>query len=261
MPYKKMSRRPRRKIARRRVAKRARVSKTIKRYVKRAISTAAENKFNIVQAVNQAITTANGTTPFNFSILPALASGSNRYSRSANSVRVKKLIVSGRINLLPHNATTNPVACPLMAKIWFLSVKPYNEIGAFSGSPAATGFFDGATGPIGFSGNILDMLGSVSEDFKVYSSKTITLGTSAATNNFPSTSVGAYTSNQYSAPFYFNAAKHLKSALKYNDTSSSSIPQNRNMFCCIQVVAADGSSTTVTGAECAYNIRTEFEDM
>ena len=125
MPYKKMSRRPRRKIARRRVVRKTRVSKTVKRYVKKAIANAAENKFNIVRAINQAVTTAAGATPYAFSLLPSLASGSNRYSRQGNSIRVKSLSLNMRLNLLPYNATTNPVACPVAVRVFILSVAPY----------------------------------------------------------------------------------------------------------------------------------------
>lgn len=261
MPYKKMSRRPRRKIARRRVAKKTRVSKTVKRYVKRAIANAAENKFNIVRAINQAVTTAAGATPYAFSLLPVLASGSNRYSRQGNSIRVKSLSLNMRLNLLPYNATTNPVACPVAVRVFILSVAPYREIGAFSGSPAASGFFDGETGPLGPQANITDLLLPVSQDFKVYAQKTIYLGCTSATNNFASTSVGAFDNSKFSASYYINVAKYLKSALKYNDTTSSSICENRNMWCVLMPVALDGSSAGTQLIEEHHVITTKFEDM
>jgi len=245
MPYKKSYRRPRRKIARRRmVGKKQSVPKSIKRYVKRTIAQNAENKFLISRGTNVQISTAVGVTPTAISLLPSLASGSSRHTRVGNSIKLKKGFISGRVNLLPYSSLTNPNGCPIAVKMWLLSSKAYNEIGAFSGTPAATAFFKSDTSPAGMSGNVLDLTQSVdTENFIVYAQKTVVLGTSAATNNFPSTSVDAYTANSFSAPFYFNWSKHVKS-LKYNDTSSSSIPTNRNLWLVFQAVSLDGRTVS-----------------
>lgn len=260
MPYKKSYRRPRRKIARRRVVKKT-VSKSVKRYVKSYIARQAENKFLISRGTNQAISTCVATTPTAISLLPSLASGSSRHTRVGNSIKLKRGFISGRVNLLIYNSVTNPNGCPIAVKMWLMSSKAYNEIGAFSGTPAASAFFKSDTSPAGMSGNVLDLTQSVDdENFKVYASKTVILGTSAATNNFPSTSVDAYTSNSFSAPFYFNWSKHVKS-LKYNDTASSSIPTNRNMWLVFQAVSLDGRSVTTQPAEFHYTIENHFEDM
>lgn len=259
MPYKKSYRRPRRKIMRRRAVK-PRVSKTVKRYVKKAISASAENKFTITRAVNQSVSTAVGTTPYSVSLLPSLSVSAARHGRSGNSIRVKNLSIQGRVNLLPYNATTNPIACPVAVKIWILSVTAYREIGAFSGSVAATGFFDEAAAPTGFAGNTLDLISRVSKDFKVYASKTIQLGCTSATNNFASTSVGAFDNSKFSAGYYFNISKHFK-MLRYNDTSSASICENRNCWIVMQPVALDGTATGTAIIENHYNIVCEFEDM
>lgn len=261
MPLKrKYARRPRRKIIRRRAGK-AKVSKSVKKYVKSYISRQAENKFNIIRGTNVAISTAAGTTPTAVSLLPQLASGSTRNQRIGNSIKLKKGYISGRVNLLPYNAVSNAIGCPIAVKMWLLSVAAYNEIGAFSGSPAATAFFRSDITPAGMAGNVSDLfMGIDTENFRVYGQKTVVLGTSSATNNFPSTSVGAFTNNQFSAPFYFNYSKHFK-LLKYNDTSSSSICTNRNLWLVFQAVALDGTSVTTIPAECHYVIENHFEDM
>lgn len=260
MPYKKSYRKPRRKIARRRVMRKTRVSKTIKRYVKRTIAAQAENKFTVVRAVNQVVPTVAGTTPYAVSLLPSLAVSNNRYSRQANKIRVKKLTIQGRLNLLPYNAVSNPEACPIAVKIWILSVSQYKSIGAFSGSSAATAFFNESTGGTGFSGNTLDLISQVSDDFKVYATKTIQLGCTGATNNFASTSVHAFDNSNFSAGYYFDVSKHIK-MLSYGDTSSASIPENRNMWIVMQPITLSGGAASTAICENHYNIVTQFEDF
>lgn len=262
MPYRrynrKMVRRPRRRMAKKPVRK---VSTSVKKYVKRVISNQAENKYTVTRLVNQGIATAVATTPTAISLLPALSASANRHSRIGNQVRLKKGFISGRINLLPYNISTNPNGTPIGVKIWLMSSKQYNEIGAFSGTSAATAMFKSDTTPSGPVGNVLDLTSSIEdENFIVYGSKTFILGTSAATNNFPSTNVDAYTNNQFSAPFYFNWSKHFKT-LKYNDTASSSICTNRNLWLVFQAVALDGRSVTTQPAEFHCTIENHFEDM
>lgn len=256
--YRKVSRRPRRRMSKKPVRK---VSKSVKKYVKRIISSQAENKYLISRGTNQAISTCIAATPTAVSLLPSLASGSSRHTRVGNSIRLKKGFISGRVNLLIYNSVTNPNGCPIAVKMWVLSSKNYNEIGAFSGTPAASAFFKSDTTPAGMSGSVLDLTQSVDEEnFIVYQQKTIILGTTAATNNFPSTSVDAYTNSQFSAPFYFNWSKHVKN-LKYNDTASSSIPTNRNLWLVFQAVSLDGRSVTTQPAEFHYTIENHYEDM
>lgn len=256
--YRKIARRPRRRMVKKSTKK---VSTSVKKYVKRVISSQAENKYLISRGTNQVINTTAAATPTAVSLLPSLANNASRSGRNGNVIRLKKGFISGRVNLLIYNSVTNPNGCPIAVKMWVLSSKAYNEIGAFSGTPAATAFFKSDTSPAGMSGSVLDLTQSVDdENFIVYQQKTIVLGTSAATNNFPSTSVDAYTANSFSAPFYFNWSKHVKT-LKYNDTSSSSIPTNRNLWLVFQAVSLDGRSVTTAPAEFHYTIENHYEDF
>lgn len=259
MPYKKMSRRPRRKIARRRVRK-ARVSKTVKRYVKRAISSQAENKYTIARYTNQPIVTAVNTTMTNITLLNPLQAGSSRHSRVGNSVRLKRGYVKGFVNLLPQGVN-NPEGTCIGVKIWMLASSQYNEIGLLSGSSMASAFYRSDTTPSGPQGNILDLVLPVeTENFKVYGSKTIYLGTTGATSTFPSTSVTAYDNSRFSVPFSFSFSKYYK-LLKFNDTSSSSIPTNRNCWLCFQAINMSGTATAVQPAEFHAVVVNEFEDL
>lgn len=260
MPYKKSYRRPRRKISRRKVMRKKTVSKSIKRYVKRAIASQAENKYTVSRLTNQGIACTAASTPTAISLLPSLAVGASRSTRLSNQITIKNAYIRGYVNLLPHSAG-NPVACPVAVKMWLMSSAQYNEIGAFSGTAAASAFFKGDTAPVSMSASVLDLISDVeTENFRVYAQKTIYLGCTSATNNFPSTSVGALDNSKFSAPFYFNWRKHFKT-LKYNDTSSASIPTNRNLWLVFQSVPLDGSTSTASCAEFHSVTTTIFEDM
>lgn len=260
MPYKKMSRRPRRKIARRRVYKKARVSKTVKRYVKRVIAAKAENKYIISRYTNQPIVTAVGATMTNISLLPAISGGSSRHTRVGNSVSLKRGFVKGYVNLLPQGVN-NPEGTCIGVKIWMLSSAQYNEIGALSGSAMATAFFKSDTTPSGPYGNVLDLCSQVeTENFRVYGTKTIYLGATGATTTFPSTSCQAFDNSRFSVPFSFSWSKIIKT-LKFNDTASSSIPTNKNLWLCFQAINMSGSSTAVQPAEFHCVVHNEYEDL
>lgn len=259
MPYKKMSRRPRRKIARRRVRK-ARVSKTVKRYVKRAISAQAENKYTIARYTNQPIVTAVGTTMTNITLLNPLQAGSSRHNRVGNSVRLKRGYVKGFVNLLPQGVN-NPEGTCIGVKIFLLASAQYNEIGLLSGSSMASGFYKSDTAPSGPTGGLLDLVLPIeTENFRCYATKTIYLGTTGATNTFPSTSVTAYDNSRFSVPFSFSFSKWYK-LLKFNDTASSSICTNRNCWLAFQAVNMSGTTTAVQAAEFHAMVVNEFEDL
>lgn len=236
-------------------------SVSARRELKKLLDKRVERKYVISRGTNVAITTANATTPYALSLLPSLAVGANRYSRIGNDINPKRLCINGRVNLLPYHVTTNPVCCPIAVKMWVLSSVNYNEIGSFAGSPAATAFFKSDTTPAGFSGQAIDLTQDVDdENFKVLMSKTIYLGVTGATNNYPSTSVDAFDNSHFSAPFFFDFTKYFKT-LKYNDTSSASIPTNKNCWLVIQPVALNGTTTSVTPVEIHYTLTSEFIDL
>lgn len=260
MPYKKMSRRPRRKIARRRVAaKRTRVSKTIKRYVKKQIHASIENKFLITVAANQTVSTANATAPYSVNLMPAIGQGTGRTQRIANKCSLRKAVIRGQISLKGYNATTNPTCSGQLVKMWLVSVIQQNP----SALPASatTSFFDYSVGGTGFGGNSLDMQLPVSqEDYRVLATKTFKLGITSSTSF---TSGAVWNDNsQFSAPFYFSYGKHFKSKLLYPDTATVSYPTNKNAFLVVQVVPADNSSaaSTIQPLSITYAIHQEFED-
>lgn len=250
--------RPRRKIIRRKIS-RPRVSKTIKRYVKRQIHSNIENKFLVTVAQNQTVSVANATAPYSVNLMPAIAQGTGRTNRVANKVTLRKAIIRGQISLKGYNATTNPTCSGQLVKMWLVSVVQQNP----SALPAVatTGFFDYTTGSTGFGGSSLDCQLPVSkEDFRVLASKSFKLGITSSTS-FTSSAVWNDNS-QMSAPFYFDYSKHFKQKLSYADSAVSSYPLNRNCFLVVQVVPADNTTaaSTIQPLSITYAIHQEFED-
>lgn len=237
------------------------VSNIARKELKRLLDKNCERKYIISRGSNVAVSTVAASTPYALSLLPSLAVGSSRHTRIGNDISVKKLCINGRVNLLPYNSTTNPVTAPIAVKMWILSSVSYNEIGAFSGTPAATAFFKSDTSPAGLSGSALDLTQEIDdENFKVFAEATIYLGLTGATNTYPSTSVSAFDNSQFSAPFYFDFTKHFPK-LQYNDTSSSSIPTNKNCWLVIQPVSLDGTTNAVTPCEIHYTLTSEWIDL
>lgn len=258
-PKRRFSRRPRRKSYGRKGSKKCKVSRCIKKYVKKQIHGAEENKFMITVAGNQSVNTANTTAPYSIPMLPAIGQGTARNQRIGTKIKMMKAVIRGQISLKGYNATTNPTCSGQLVKMWLVSVVQQNP----SALPASvtTGFFDYTSGTTGFAGTSLDMQLPVSrDDFRVLASKTFKLGITSSTSF---TSGAVWNDNtQFSAPFYFNYGKHFKTKLYYPDSATVAYPNNRNCFLVIQVVPADNTTglSTHIPLSLTYAIHQEFED-
>lgn len=260
MAYKRKSSYRRKGAMKRRTYRRkTKVTKRVKRYVKNQIARATENNYAVETLVNQPISTVVGATPTALTLLPSLSTGSTRYQRVGNKIKIRKAWVKGSVNLLPYSATTNPTPAPIAVKMWLMSSKAYNDIGAFSGTSAATAFFKGAQAPTGMTGNVLDLFTEIdTENFIVHGSKVITLHTSGGSYDIPSTIGNAvYDTGKAYGFFRFNIGRVYKE-LNFNDTSSSSICTNHNLWLVFQPVSLNGSVTT-TPAEFHCMKYWEFE--
>lgn len=256
MAYKKYMR-PRRKIMRRKAAARKpRVSKTIKRYVKRVIHANQENKFTISVVNNADVAVANATAPYNQNVGLVLGQGTGRSNRIGTKVRVMKASIRGHISLKPYNATTNSKTSPIAVKMYLVSFVQQNPTSL--PAVASTGFFNYVTGSTGWGGSILDHSLSVSsEDVKVLATKTIRLGITASTSL---TSGAAWNDNsKSSAPFYFNFTKHYKGKLLFPDSATASYCNNKNIFLIVSPVYSDLTTAAASQVPCAITSSTEIE--
>jgi len=251
----KATKRPTKRVYR----KRGGARKSIVKIVKSVLSRQAENKAWFDYGVNQSIASVSVTTPINKNLLPQLSQGTGHSARVGNEVRVKSGYVRGHVNILPFDNTTNSLPVPCYVKIWILSQKVINT-STLSSTSIGTTFFDIVNSSIGLQGNMLDMELTNNKDvWIVHATKTMKLGSGYPSAGGPVTTTGYYDNSPMSVPFYFNFGKYVKT-LKYDDTSVA--PTNRNMWIAFQVVSANGANSSgQIMAEFHYTTRVEYEDL
>jgi len=243
MVFRKKSTKAKRSIRKRVYRKKPVVSKAIKTYVKRTISSNIENKIHVDYTINQNIVTASGGTNFTHrGLLPALSQGTSANQRIGNEVKVKSAIIRGSVNLLPYNAVTNPNNVPAYVMVWIVRSKLKNQL--FSSSNAPNDFFDTGSSSIGPQGNLLDTMFPINKQSWIcYYKRMFKIGAGVTTGG----TISGYPDNSsFSAKFYINYTKHLKK-LKYADTvtGAQTIPVNTNMNIVYQCVSVDGANSSL----------------
>jgi len=262
MVFRKKSIKAKRPVRRRVYRKKPVVSKAIKTYVKRTISSNIENKYFVDYGTNQSITTqSGGGTPIHRQLLPSLVQGLGAGQRLGNEVMVKSAYIRGHVNILPYNATTNPGSVPVYLLMLLVKNKKANI--AMGSSNAGHDLFELGNSAIGLQGNMLDMILPInSQNWQQLARKKVKLGCSSLSSN--ATSIQGYFDNSsFSVPFQFNYGKYLKK-LQYEDSGSGftqTTPVNTNLSLIFQTVYANGdTSAQYTIAEYHYSIRMVYED-
>jgi len=256
-----MPRRPARKVYRRyRKAKKTKVSKSVKNYVKKAISRRMENKELVNYGFNQSILTVANSAPTAVNLLPLPSEGAGQSDRIGNEINVKKLLLTGFVNMLPYDATNNPTApAPLWIKMWVLSAKNVNT-NTFSNTPVGS-FFQTGNASAGFQASIRDLLLPVNQDYyTVHRYKTFKIGYGSLSGANSSSLVGtAFDNSPMSHQFTFDCSKYV-SKLKYDEDQTW--PTNKNLFLVITATRADGSTSSATLPASEFHWRTDciYED-
>lgn len=231
--------------------------KAITKLVNKVLHRNVENKRYIAFNNNLGIPTASAlVAPTAISLVPAIGQGTTTYNRIGNVIKVQRGVIRGRLNILPYNATTNPLAAPILVKMWLLSAKfqnppPVTTVATWSD------FFEATAGNTTFAASPNDILLPVNKDiWTVYSQKTVKIGASASST--PITSAAYLDNSPMSIPFYFDYTKHIKT-VRYNDTFSTS--NQKNLYLVFQSINADGStSSTLTTCEVHYCTEVSYED-
>jgi len=234
--------RAKRPVRKRIYRKKVGVSKSVKAYVKRTISSNIENKIHVDYATNQNIVTAAGGTNFTHrGLLPALSQGVTANQRIGNEVKVKSAIVRGSLNLLLYNAITNPNPVPAYVMVWIVRSKLKNQL--FSSSNAPNDFFDIGNSAVGPQGNLLDTMFPINKQSWIcYYKRKFKIGAGVTTGGNIS---GNPDNSSFCQSFYINYTKHLKK-LKYDDstTGGQTIPVNTNINIVFQCVSCDGQASS-----------------
>ena len=209
-----------RKATRRPRAPRAKVSDSVRKYVKTAIHRSIENKVATSVGVNQSIITANPSfSPYFLDLLPRPSQATGHAGRIGNEIRLVNAYIRGRINIIPYNAVTNPIPTPLLVKMWLCSNKVSNNPQMNVLSTFSTFFDTGNVNSI-FQGNALDMILSPNKDaWTVHKTKSIKLGAAYASSTGPVNTAGYFDNSAMSVPFSFPISQYVKT-LKYDDVTA-----------------------------------------
>lgn len=231
----------------------------IKGYVRKQISTAAENKILIDYQVNQSIQTARPTVnPRYFSAFLDVSTGVTNSQRVGNEITPKVNMWRAYLNVLP-DAPDNVMVGPIMVRYWVVKYKLQN--GSSLPSNAFAKFFSVGAGYANFQANMLDMVLPVNkEEWIVYEDKKFKIGVGANTGVYQS-QLNAPDNSSFNRYITVNFMKYWKSKLKFDD---SKIEQNNtNMYIVFQAVRADGTSGVAgdVAAEMHYTHTYEWEDL
>lgn len=242
----------RRNYRKSRFAKRSRpvrkVSKSVRRYVKKAIHRSIENKEIIDYWSNQTLSTLSSGTNSGGScrqLLPLPAQGTQENQRVGNQIRVVSGVIKGHINIKPYDVALNPLGTPLLGKIWLF--RDLTHAGTqFITNGSYTSYFDdffkGNNTTLPFQGLPIDMDLPINQDhFRLIKTKTFKIGASYASATGPVGTGGYFDNSPMVVPFYFNWTKYCKKVLKFVDQTGS--PSNDNLYMVVQVVRADGTSS------------------
>jgi len=230
------------------------VSKPIKTYVQRAISRRQENKETTSFGLNQSILTVASSTPTAISLLPVPVQGTGDSDRIGSEIMMKKLIVTGFVNMLPYDATNNPTApAPLLIKMWVVSAKNINT-NTFSNTLASSSYFQTSNSSTGFQATIRDQLLPVNPDlFTVHRVKTFKIGLGSLSDKTNS-AVAYFDNSPMIRQFSFDCSKYV-SKLKYDENQTW--PTNKNLFLVTTATKADGSTSSATLAMAEYHWRVQ----
>lgn len=240
--------------------RKARISKSVKRYVKKAIHRNIENKEVIQYAANTVLNTASYSTQ-SLGLLPALGQGIGASGRIANQIK----IVSGKLdiifNLLPYNATTNPLSTPVLVKCWLIKDLTRVEATQYLNNTDIQKVFRGNGVSLPFQNNCLDMTLPINDDlFRVLAHRTFKLGAASATATGQVGTGGYFDNSPMSKHLTFYWGKYVKKSLKFSDNDANYYPQNDNLFILMQAVNADGTTSGLQAVEYHYTNHTKYED-
>ena len=243
----------------RKYRRKAKKSSFVKR-VKKIIHSQVETKCIQVYAPITNIAYAGSVSnPTYINLNPTPVQGGAQGNRLGNQIRITKAHFHGYVCMRPWATALNPMAMPTMVKMWICRRKASNQNSL--GAPATADFaqfFQNGSSALGFQSSVVDMLLPINTDYwTVFATKTFTLANQLNPGGATATIVSG--NNNSILPFSFHLQKHL-GLLRYND--SSTYPTNKELFCVLQTVWADGSTSSsfLTLAQMSYVYDVQFED-
>lgn len=248
-------------------AKRTTKSKSTK-VIRKVVKSMAETKNWQITEVNQVCGIWGSSMLGKYiNLMPSIVQNTTVHGRIGNVINCTSGVITGYINLLPYNLTTNPYP-NIKVKLFLCSYRNkntnFNENTTIALNEVQEFFTDGSSPGVPFQGSVMDLLMPVnSSKWILHKTKTISLSLSAGTTDYPIGSAPSDNGGKVSCFFKFYLGKHL-GRLLYNDSvgGSSLRPTNKNLFLIIQPVRADGTySSAIIPCEVHYNLNIKYKDM
>lgn len=253
MPYsKKRKYSKKRNYKSKRAYKRPKVSKTIKRFVKREIHRQVENKIQDVQledAVIDVVITDGDVR----NLIPLVSQGTNQQTRVGNRIRVMSVKMKLHVRCFNQSASTGPV----YFDIYIFKFKPSNFGGGPPASADMTLFLQDGLSAVQYTGlSPLSGLRKINEDYFTHCIKrrislfNPTNGTSqiASTSSIPP-----------AMTLTFDLTKYIKKLLIFDDNATS--VQNDNLYLAVGGTPMTGENlSTVNLGSYSYLIEMMYED-
>lgn len=268
MYRRRLLRRPRRKYLRRRGVKKGKVSKGVRRYVRRAIHTQLENKQYVSYGYNQTVygtPAANNPPGMIASLYPQISQGTGD-ARIANKINLRRGVFKYTVQFAPYDLTNNPKR-QLLVNVMLVRCKNSINGAAISSVPGQdwNAFFRAGGSAVPFQGTPLDSILPVNDSYwTVIYRRTHKLG--------------AYLSGDVisggTVPLNYNDFKFeemggclisnrkIKNKLIYDDTFDT-YPKNDNLMLIAWCTPTDSNGTytsTMTGARISYSCDWKYED-
>jgi len=232
--------------------KKARVSKTVKRYVKRELHRQIENKIQDVQIEDAVIDTVITDGDVR-NLIPLMSQGTNQQTRIGNKIRVRSLRMKLHVRCFNQSGSTSPI----FFDIYIFKFKASN----FGGGPPAAAdmllFLQDGSSAVQYTGlSPLSGLRKINDDYFTHCIKR-RIGLFNPTN---STSQISSTSNLNPAmTLTFDLTKHVKKLLIYDDAATG--VQNDNLYIAIGGTAMNGDNlSAVNLGSYSYIIEMSYED-
>jgi len=265
--YRKRNYRRKSSIKKRTYKKKSNVKTSFAKKVKSVISRMAENKMsNFRGSLNiQAATAtswANSVIPCTpYTSFLAIDQGTGQGQRIGNSIRVKKLKISGVLRPLPYNVTTNTDPVPLFVKLMFMTRKDSTTVV----SPIVSDLlqYGGASESMGFQlGHIMRPINL--DDWTVHTTRTFKLGYSSYEGTSIDPAAQSFANNDFKLCHFVNVdlTKYCPKVIKFDDNTF--LPSTRNVVMYPFVYRADASAP-ITNAEIPavfeMNLDFQYEDI
>lgn len=237
----------RRRGYKKRGAKRSRVSKSVRKYVKRVIHRNIENKQRIVFGDNQQWLNNAGNS-WSIPLIPTLQQGTGDYQITANECKC----VKGTLKISTFVGTSSVFpAC-----VRLLVVKTLNQNSQSGSLPATNNILKTDNGVSSLTLSVRDQSMPINNDaYRVLMDKKFIIGAAAV-----GTGSGVADNSPYCKHTTINYGKWLKKSLKFQDPTATSLCTNDNLYLLMIASAANGSATSLNPMSYSFVNHFKYED-